>query len=142
MATLDLNLCNLPKYTQEEPRLIKYFSQIVRQLFPIVQIYVKSMSRMKGTRKKDFSDSEVYMTRLKIVLCPPRPPPSQKRNQISNVLFLDDRNFMILLRAVLKIYQVSHIFPNDLRGTRLTVEIEEAGRFSSFELKRNCVGGG
>ena len=49
---------------------------------------------------------------------------------------------MILLRAVLKIYQVSDIFPNDLRGTRLTVEIEEAGRFSSFELKRNCVGGG
>merc|ERR1712004_504080 len=67
VATLDLNLCNMPKYTQEEPRLIKYFSQIVQQLFPIAQIYVKSMSRMKGTRKKDFSDSEVYMTRLKIV---------------------------------------------------------------------------
>ena len=137
----------MPKYTQEEPRLIKYFSQIVQQLFPIVQIYVKSMSRMKGTRKKDFSDSEVYMTWLKIVLCPPCRPPSQKKKKvsqsnISNVLFLDDRNFMILLRAVMKIYQVSDIFPNDLRGTRLTVEIEEAGRFSSFELKRNCVGGG
>ena len=83
VATLDLNLCNMPKYTQEEPRLIKYFSQIVQQLFPIVQIYVKSMSRMKSTRKKDFSDSEVYMTRLKIVLCPPRPPPSQKKKKVS-----------------------------------------------------------
>ena len=79
------------------------------------------MSRMKSTRKKDFSDSEVYMTRLKIVLCPPARLPPKKRkkfhNQISNVLFLDDRNFMILLRAVMKIYQVSDIFPNDLRGT-------------------------
>ena len=71
----------MPKYTQEEPRLIKYFSQIVQQLFPIVQIYVKSMSRMKGTSKKDFSDSEVYMTWLKIVLCPPCPPPSQKKEK-------------------------------------------------------------
>ena len=57
-----------------------------------------------------------------MVLCLPRPPPSQKKekkshNQIPNVLFLDDINFKILLRAVLKIYQVSDIFPNDLRGT-------------------------
>ena len=57
-----------------------------------------------------------------MVLCLPRPPPPPKKenkfhNQISNVLFLDDTNFMILLRAEMKIYQVSDIFPNDLRGT-------------------------